>query len=107
VPRLLPDPDTLYDTLMAPIEKELTNAELPLLAERYKNETPEETKARAARYELAFAAYGKAYKDYTAGLEVTLHKHQRAARHATEHHDRTGESDALTSLESRISDSAA
>jgi hypothetical protein len=99
----LPNPDDLYDILMMPIEKELTSAELPLLAERYKSEKPEQTRVRAERYDKAFAAYEKSFKTYMAALQTKLHEHQRAAMHAAESSDRSTDNDALTSLESRIS----
>lgn len=55
----------LYDELMQHIEPELTSAELPLLPEKYKNETPEENRERMKRYAFAFCVLEDSIEDLT------------------------------------------
>lgn len=96
-------PAQVYDFLMSKIEPELTTAMLPLLAEKYKDETQEQKQERGARYEAAFAAYDIALQQYVEHLKQEAKTFQRTFRTATEEAMRGHESDALTTIESQIS----
>lgn len=92
----------IYDQIMAEVEPELVTATLATLGEKYKDETPEQAQARAARYEAAFAEYDKRYATYMADLSGKVHSLQRTVRAGIETDDRKEEENALTSLENSI-----
>ena len=98
----IPTGDQLYNMLMSKIEPDLTTDQLPLLDEKYKNETPEQAQVRAARYEKAFAEYDKQLAAYLATLEAKVHQYQSTARKSLEHEERAKEEQALTGLEQEI-----
>lgn len=54
----------IYDGIMAAIEPELTTAQVALLEEKYKDETPEQKKARSERYAKAMEEYIKRYVEF-------------------------------------------
>ena len=56
-PALPATADELYDQLMSAIEAELTTSQLPLLKEKYKDETKEQAAERSQRYANAFNAF--------------------------------------------------
>src|SRR5205814_1812909 len=76
-PPLILDGQEVYDMLMGQIERDLVTAQLPLLKETYKDETPEQSKARAERYNRAFAEYDKQYAAYIKQQEQQLQGYQR------------------------------
>lgn len=53
----IPNVQELYDTLMAPIEPELTSGERPKLKAKYRYESPDHQDARHRRYAAAFRKY--------------------------------------------------
>ncbi|MDD4628935.1 MAG: hypothetical protein PHE68_06160, partial [Candidatus Peribacteraceae bacterium] len=69
VPPAIPKADELYNSLMREIEPELTTDQIPLLMEKYKDETQEQREARMARYNAAFEAYEKALETHVSGLQ--------------------------------------
>lgn len=98
----IPTGDQLYNTLMARIEPDLTTDQLPLLDEKYKNETPEQAQARASRYEKAFAEYDRQLREYLTELEAKVRQYQASARKSLEHEDRQKEEQDLSGLEQAI-----
>ena len=98
----IPSGDELYNQLMAGIEPELTTDQLPLLSERYKGETTDESKTRARRYEKAFKEYDKQLKQYLDDLGRKLQAHQRIAMSSAELGARAEEEDALSAIEASI-----
>lgn len=98
----IPTGDELYNLLMSAIEPDLTTDQLPLLDEKYKSETPEQAKARADRYEKAFAEYDKQLDAYLAKLEAKVHQYQSAARKSVEKEERVKEEKELSGLEDAI-----
>lgn len=96
---VIPTGDQLYNMLMAKIEVDLMTDQLPLLDEKYKNETPEQAQVRAVRYEKAFAEYDKRLNAYLAALEAEVREHQSTARKSLEHEERTREEQKLDTLE--------
>lgn len=95
----IPTGDQLYNMLMSKIEPDLTTDQLPLLDEKYKNETPEQAQVRAQRYEKAFAEYDKQLAAYLAGLEAKVREYQTTARKSVEHEERAHEEEQLTGIE--------
>ncbi len=90
----------LYDELMATIEPELTLAQLPLLAEKYRDETPEQAKARAERYTKAYAEYDKAYDGYVGNAKAEVNQYRKDAFQSLEKEDRIRDQAKLSALES-------
>jgi hypothetical protein len=94
----------IYDEIMASIEPELTSAVLPTLAEKYANETPEESKARGERYDAAFIEYDKRYATYMADMGGKVRSLQRTVRAGIESDEHVQEEQqSLTNLEASIS----
>ena len=69
-PPVIPSGEEMYDQIMSQIEPDLVTAQLPLLKEKYKDETPEQAKARADRYNRAFAEYEKQFAAYGSEWEA-------------------------------------
>ncbi len=93
----------LYDFIMATIEPDLVTAQIPALPEKYKDETPEQRKQRAARYEAAFALYKQRLEEYTAywHRQFNGHKHEVIASLEADH--RATDARALDALDLSIS----
>jgi hypothetical protein len=100
---LIPSGADIYRTLMQPIEPELLPDVLPTLKEKYKGETPDQAKARSARYTKAFAEYDKQYAVYMSALQAKVHTYKRQAVASVEQKDRQNDTDAMNNLESAIS----
>ncbi len=98
-----PSGEQIYDMLMAKIDPELLSASLPTLEEKYKNETPEQKKARGERYKLAFEQYDAAYQEYMRGIAQGVHSFQHSAMASVESDDKAREQADLQSLDSAIS----
>ncbi len=92
----------LYDSIMKDIEPELLSDNLPLLKEKYANETPEERAARAARYSVAYAEYDKRFMKNCEDWNAQLHTYKRDALHQTEHKLKSKEAAELESIESSL-----
>jgi hypothetical protein len=93
----------IYDEIMARIEPELMTDAIDGLKEKYKAETPEESGARSARYDAAFAEYDKQYAAYMLELHGAVRSLQRQVRAGVESDERAEESQELQNLESTIS----
>ncbi len=102
-PPAILDGQVVYDMLMQNIEPDLVTAQLPLLKEKYKDETPEQAKERAERYDKAFVEYDRQYVAYMAKQEQSLASYQHMIMGGMETRMAGDESDALTAIESSIS----
>lgn len=98
----IPTGDELYDMLMKSIEPELTADQIPLLDEKYKNETPKVAAIRAERYQKAFAEYDRRLSAYLAKLWSKAREYHSAARDSLESDERTREERTLSGLEGAI-----
>ena len=98
----IPSGDELYNRLMGGIEPELMTDQLPLLEERYRGETPDDSKQRAKRYEQAFAEYDRQLRAYMDALTVKLRSHQRIAMSSAELGAKAEEEDAISAIEASI-----
>lgn len=102
-PPAIPSGEEIYDRIMGQIEPELVTAVLPTLKEKYKDETQEEAKVRAVRYQKAFAEYDKQYAAYLQSQEGALRSYQMNLGRAVENVARSDEAPHLGDLESAIS----
>lgn len=88
---------------MSQIEPELTSTQLPLLSEKYKDETPVQGEARKERYNAAFAKYYETMERFFAALEEQVHRyHRESLKSLEEQHRATTEADSLSSLETQL-----
>lgn len=71
-PPNIPSGEEVYQIIMTQIEPELLPENVKTLTEKYKDETPEQTKARAARYEVAFQRYRETYDRYTVKMTADV-----------------------------------
>lgn len=99
----LPSGDEVYDGIMSRIEPELISSSLQMLKEKYRNETPEQSKSRWVRYTAAFAEYDKRYAAYAAELERNVHLYQQYALKTTEKASRDEDAQNLSNIEQRFS----
>lgn len=90
----------IYNSIMSAIEPELTTDQIPLMKEKYKDETPEQKKARGERYAKAMAEYEKRYATYLLEQDAKVRSFKIGAIHFVE--DKAAESDQqkLLSIES-------
>ena len=95
----------LYDQIMGQIEPELTSASIPLLEEKYRDETSEEAELRRQRYNKAYEEYDRQYAGFLSQKEVEFQAHKRQAIASIEKEDRKEEEAQLGDLESAISNS--
>ena len=104
-PIQIPTGEELYNMLMRKIEPDLATDQLPLPDAKYASETPDQTKARAERYEKAFAEYEKQLAAYLSSLKGKVHEFQTTARQSLEHEAKEKEEQDLGSLEQQIQQS--
>ena len=93
----------LYDTIMRSIDPELTSDQVGLLPEKYKNESEEQKKQRAARYTKAFVEYDKQANFFFAGLQAQVSSLKKKAFASAEEKNRSDEDKQLEQLTSQIS----
>ncbi|TSC58582.1 MAG: hypothetical protein Greene041619_456 [Candidatus Peregrinibacteria bacterium Greene0416_19] len=93
----------LYDQIMTAIEPELTSTVYPTLAEKYKDETPEQAKVRAERYAKAMEEYKKQLQKYGADFGGKVRTFQHGVRKSMEADDRNRETSNMSGLEDAIS----
>ena len=94
--------DAIYDEMMGAIEPELISSQIDGLAEKYKNETPEEAEARKTRYNAAYAEYEKRLSEYLTQKQSEATSRKRKAMSSIEKEDRKVEDEQLSNLESSI-----
>ena len=99
----IPDSTELYNSLMSNIEPELTADQIPLMKEKYKNETPEERKQRIKRYQAAYVEYMKQMEAYIDGLNEKVDAYRKEAFAYAEEKTLEKEKGELAELETAIS----
>ena len=99
-PPAIPSGKEIYDGIMGKIDPELLFDNLSKLKEQYVDETPEQKKKRAARYNKAFAEYDKQFAEYMAELhgKVTLFRKQAIVE--LESRDRKDDDNKMQEIES-------
>ncbi len=95
--------EAMYNMLMMQIEPDLVTSSLPVLNDKYKNETPEQSAARAKRYEAAFAEYEKRLSEYLGNLQQKTHEYRRTALQSAEQDEKDKDNQKLHSLEQAFS----
>lgn len=101
----VPAAEEIYDMLMAKIEPDLVRNQIPLLGEKYKNETPEEKEQRSRRYTEAFAKFDAALKEYVEKYSEGIHRYKHQAIAYIESRSRQKEeSDFDAALEQKFSE---
>ncbi|MDD5623293.1 MAG: hypothetical protein PHI23_01125 [Candidatus Peribacteraceae bacterium] len=108
-PPVLPVPppsksgEEIYDAIMREIEPELVTDQLPLLKEKYKEETPEQKNERGARYQKAFEEYDRRYKLYLSAQHEKVRQFKKSALGFVEAHTNQDDAAKMQSLESSFS----
>ncbi len=102
----IPSGQEVYDAIMGEIEPELLTANIPLLEEQHKGETPEEKAARSARYTEAYAQYDAAYKTWADNLQKAVAAVRKEALRSAEKKDKLNEDAQLLSLEAAMAQTA-
>ena len=102
-PPPIPGGEEVYDRIMGGIEPELTTAQLPLLKEKYANETPEAAKARADRYEKAFQEYDVQYAAFQASQAQGIHSYEKQFMQGVQAVEASVEASKLDQISSAIS----
>jgi hypothetical protein len=99
-PSLAPsmDGDALYDSIMSEIEPELVSANSERIAELTKDETEEERKVRAERYEKAFEVYDVKMAEYVSQAKEVSARHKRESLKALERDSRKEEEKQLEEI---------
>jgi hypothetical protein len=92
----------MYDSIMGNIEPDLLSTALPMLKEKYKNETPEQKEARRKRYNAAFKKYHETFVTYLADLDARIHRYQREAMRSIEERSRGLEEKQLEEMEASL-----
>jgi len=83
LPKILPGKQ-VYDSIMQQIDPELVSSSLPILKEKYKNETAEEKEERKKRYNAAFKKYHEMYSAYSADLDARIHRYHKESMKSIE-----------------------
>ena len=96
----IPSGQEIYDRIMGTIEPELLSQELPLLTDKYADETADAKKRRLARYARAFSAYDDAYGAFAADTSQKVHAYRSQAFALEESNDHRRDKGVLQKLES-------
>ncbi len=98
----IPDGLAVYDSIMGEIDEDLTSQGAKKLNEKYRNETPEQTKARAARYDAARDEYDRRYDEWKTRKQSEVYTSIHNAYDLTERIDRSKETPVLDKLEKEM-----
>lgn len=90
----------LYDLLMKDIEPDLLSDVIPLLQQKYAEESTEEKTSRAMRYQQAFALYEERLAEYKTAWDQQLHRYKRLAVSHLEARSRQKEDAVLEQIDS-------
>ena len=101
----IPDGTAIYDVIMSRIDEDLTTEGVKRLDEKYKDETPEQTKERAGRYDRAKEEYDKQYAAWKLQKQTDVNGTVKSAYQQAENVNRNGEQAAMDALESQIQSS--
>lgn len=94
--------DWLYDTLMSHIEPDLMTENLPTLEEKYKDETPEQHKARMASYDRAFELFDKAFGEIRQRVDKDVHEHHLQVQKHREQEEKKERQTDISSAEQQL-----
>ncbi|OIO54360.1 hypothetical protein AUJ46_03420 [Candidatus Peregrinibacteria bacterium CG1_02_54_53] len=90
----------IYNSIMREIEPELTLDQIPLMKEKYKDETPEKKKERGERYAKAMEEYERRYAQYMQKQDAKVRSFKIGAIHFAEDKASATDQEKLKSIES-------
>ncbi|ALM10373.1 MAG TPA: hypothetical protein DEB30_01830 [Candidatus Peribacter riflensis] len=93
----------IYNKIMQEIEPELTTDQIPLAKEKYKDETPEQKKARGERYAKAMEEYERRYARHMQEQEAQVRSFKLGAIHFVEDKASQNDQQKMRSIESSFS----
>jgi len=102
LPFPIPSGTDVYDALIGEIEMDLVSVNLPLLEEKYQDESPEDRSERFKRYEAAFTKFDQAFAEWNRNLQRAVSDLRHVALHTAEERNRTEEAQAITNLEAQL-----
>ena len=102
-PPVIEGGDEVYNKIMGEIEPDLTTDQLPLMDEKYKNESEEDRKARMKRYAEAAKTFKVKYEEFKSNQEGGLKRFKRGAMGAIEEKSSNSDMNEMALLESAIS----
>lgn len=105
-PPKIPSGVEIYDSLMGKIEPELVTREIPLLPQKYQNETSEATRSRAERYKAAWYTYKERFAAYKAELHEQVKRYSKQTVTALEESAKQAEALALEEIEKLMGDTS-
>lgn len=98
----IPDGPAVYDAIMSQIDEDLTTEGTKHLNEKYKDETPEQTKERAVRYDRAKETYDRTYAAWKVQKQGEVNSTVKSAYQQAENVNRSGEEATMQALESQM-----
>jgi hypothetical protein len=99
----IPSGAEVYDALMSRIEPDLVSSNIPLLDEKYKNESEAGRAERYKRYSIAFERVKKEFAKWHKELHGAIAVFYKNAMKTAESHAKNEEVHALSSLEQQLS----
>jgi hypothetical protein len=93
----------VYDEIMRGIDVELTSDQIPLLAEKYKDESKDDRVKRVERYNKAFASFDIIAAQHEKNVQKEKNVYRKQALASAEAESRVEESKKLQQLESQFS----
>lgn len=93
----------LYDNIMRGIEPELCSDSVPLLTEKYKDESKEDRIKRVERYNKAYAEFDRLAAAKVKQMKATKKEHKKEAMRSAEIKSRAEEAVKLRQIESLFS----
>ena len=92
--------EEVYDMVMGEIDTDLLFANIPLLDETYKSETPEQHEARMQRYAASYKAFDIEIAKFMVDIDSKVRTTQRKALREKEHVAELEDQNALNSIAS-------
>ncbi|MFH1443972.1 MAG: hypothetical protein ABIG34_01110 [Candidatus Peregrinibacteria bacterium] len=89
----------IYNSIMSEIESELTLDQIPLMEEKYKDETPKKKKARGERYAKAMEEYEQRYAKYLQEQDAKVRSFKIGTIHFVEEKASESDQQKLKSIE--------
>jgi|TARA_Y100000310_G_scaffold340271_1_gene435428 hypothetical protein len=102
---VMPSGKEVHDAIMIPIEPDLTTENLPLLDQKYANETPEELKNRKERYRIALQKYDIAFAEWLTGVNAKADQYKEVVLSHARQKSGAEDAGALSRLETEFSES--
>lgn len=99
---LIPNGNEIYDAIMGSIEPELLSANLPLLSQKYGNESVDLRQSRMQRYKEAFQRYDAAYTNWITNVRQVVQAKRADAIQKAEVRVQQQDAAALANLENQF-----